>query len=152
MPTTMDFADLIGTWAGPSSLWMEPGTPAHESTSSATVRTVAGGKILMVEYTWTFEGAPHDGTMLIATDGGVHISWCDSFHMDRKIMELDGAPGGAVLAATGSYALPDAEPWGWRIELELLTAEHLQLRMFNILPASMGGIEAVAVQADYARA
>lgn len=70
-------------------------------------------------------------------------------------MDLVGDGSGAaaeVLAATGPWGVAGSEPWGWRIELHPQGSEGFQLRMYNILPASMGGIEALAVQADYTRA
>ena len=77
----------------------------------------------MLDYTWSHEGAPNDGAMLIAVRGDVHISWCDSFHMDTKLLELAGGPAAKVIAATGSYS-------GWRavglaIELELMAPDGL---------------------------
>lgn len=151
MADIADLQALTGTWAGHTSLWLEPGTPAFKSDTTATVSTVAGGKVVTLDYTWTHEGAPHDGRLLVAVNGdGVHMAWCDSFHMDAGILDLVGE-GGGTIAARGTWGPPD-EPWGWRIELAPGGADRFEVRMFNILPASMGGMEALAVQADYARA
>ncbi len=80
------------------------------------------------------------------------MAWCDSFHMDANILDLVGDGSGELLAASGSWQIPDSEPWGWRIELEPQGADGFQLCTYNILPSSMGGIEALAVQGDYSRA
>lgn len=145
---------LAGAWQGHSSLWLQPGTPAFECATSATLYAVAGGKVVAFDYAWMLEGEPQDGRLMLAVDDaeGVHMAWCDSFHMDAKIMDLAGDGNDEVIAATCSYQLPDSEPWRWRIELGSHGTDGLQLRMYNILPASMGGIEALAVQGDYIRA
>lgn len=43
---------------------------------------------MTLDYAWTYEGEPHDGRILLAIDDveGAHMAWCDSFHMDAKIM------------------------------------------------------------------
>lgn len=94
-----------------------------------------------------------DGRILLAIDDveGVHMAWCDSFHMGEKIMDLFGDADGEVVAAAGAYGAPDAEPWGWRIELEPVGIDGFRMRMYNILPTSMGATEGLAVQADYTR-
>lgn len=154
MPSLDDLKQLTGQWKGHSSLWFRPDTPATECETTATLGTVAGGQLVTVDYTWSYAGAPHDGHMVVSVDEteGVHMAWCDSFHMSTKLMDLQGAAvRGPVVAAVGTYSLPEGEPWGWRIEIEAQAAG-FQLRMFNILPASMGGLEALAVQSDYTRA
>ena len=144
---------LSGAWIGHNALWLRPGTPAIESAATASIGVVAAGKVVTLDYTWTHEGEAQDGRLLLAIDEaeGVHMAWCDSFHLDAKIMDLVGDGSGEFITATGSYRLPDSEPWGWRIELEPRGADALQLRMYNILPESMGGLEALAVQTDYTR-
>ncbi|MCC6238032.1 MAG: DUF1579 family protein [Dehalococcoidia bacterium] len=154
MPALEPLAQLAGVpWAGRSSLWFQPDTPAFESSTTAMLTTVAGGKVVTLDYTWSHEGAPHDGRLLIAaTAEGTQMAWCDSFHMDANLMVLSGPPASGVFAATGSYSEPGGEPWGWRIEVEPRSPQALVMRMFNILPASMGGIEALAVLSEYAPA
>ncbi len=149
-----DIMRLAGAWTGHSSLWFQPNTPAHESDSTATVTTIASGKLVSLSYTWTHEGDPQDGQILLSIDDteGVHMAWCDSFHMDTKLMALTGRPEDDAVAANGSYQFPGSEPWGWRIEIEPRGSDAFQLRMFNVLPASMGGASALAVQANYTRA
>lgn len=154
MASLSSMKDLDGAWTGHTSLWLQPGTPAFESPSTAAISTVAGDTIVTLDYAWTHEGAPQDGRILLAVNAteGVHMAWCDSFHTAADIMDLLGESTGPALTATGSYSIPGSEPWGWRIEVEPQGARRFQLRMYNILPASMGGIEALAVQADYTRA
>lgn len=144
---------LGGTaWVGHNSLWFEPDTTAFESSTTAMLTAVAGRKVVTLDYTWSHEGAAHDGRLLLAaTAEGTQMAWCDSFHMDAKLLILAGPPPAEYFAATGSYSEPGGEPWGWRIEVEPQAPDALVVRMFNILPASMGGIEALAVLAEYVR-
>lgn len=152
MPGIDDLTALVGSWAGHTSLWLEPGTPAFESPTTAAVSTVAGGTVVTLDYTWTHEGEPQDGRLLVAiTDEGVHMAWCDSFHTGAGIMDFRGEAEIEPIEARGTYG-PADEPWGWRIELAPSGADRFALRMYNILPASMGRTEALAVQADYTRA
>ena len=147
---------LRGNWSGETSLWLQPGANADVSPTTATVYGVAGERVISIDYGWVYNGASQDGRLLVAPDDteGVHLSWCDSFHTDASIMDLVAspeAPTGAVVRATGSYRVDGSEPWGWRIELEVHGADAFELRMYNILPASMGQMEALAVRAEYAR-
>ena len=145
---------ISGTWTGHNSLWLQPGTPVIESDTSATIGAVAGGKVVTLDYAWTHEGEPQDGLIVLSIDDaeGVHMAWCDSFHMDAKIMNLIGDGSGEAIAATGSWQIADSEPWGWRIELEPQGLNAFQMRMYIILPESMGGVEGLGVQGDYTRA
>ncbi len=153
MPDLESIKRFAGSWSGPSSLWFEPDTPAFESVSTAVLGTVGGGKVVTFDYTWAHEGAPQDGRILLAVrPTGVHMAWCDSFHTDSDIMDLVGDGSADVVAASGTYSVPGPEVWGWRIELDTRTPDSLLLRMYNILPASMGGLEALAVLTEYTRA
>jgi len=147
-------AHLVGTWTGRTLLWLTPGSTPLESPTDAAVYSIAGDRVLSIDYGWVYEGASQDGRLLVAPDDteGMHMVWCDSFHMDASIMDLVGAAAGEAITAAGSYRLGDAEAWGWRIELEPRGDDAFQLRMYNILPESMGSAEALAVQADYSRA
>lgn len=151
MPELDPLVRLAGTrWVGRSSLWFEPDTPAFESSTTAILSAVAAGKVVTFDYTWSHEGTPHDGRILIsATAERTLMAWCDSFHMDAGLLQLSGPPATEVFAATGTYSEPGGEPWGWRIEVEPRSPQALVMRMFNILPASMGGIEALAVLSEF---
>ncbi len=144
---------LAGTYRGHKTVWTHPGAPPIESDVSATASTVAGGLVFTLDYSWATDGGEQDGRLLIApgSAGGIHISWCDSWHVHGQIMELQGDLASDQIAATGSYVVSDSEPWRWRIEVEPRGVDAFQVRMFNILPASMGGAEMLGVQIDCSR-
>lgn len=49
LPSSM--VSLTGSWAGTKKLWLEPDTPARESTAQANVAVAANGNFLHVCYT-----------------------------------------------------------------------------------------------------
>ena len=92
----------------------------------------------------TWLSAPADSVPSI-----VEVTWCDSWHMDDRMMQLRGegmADGGFSVA--GSYTLPDGVAWGWRVELEISGSDAFAIRMFNVTPE---GEEHPAVHASYRR-
>jgi hypothetical protein len=117
-----------------------------------TAGTTAQGKFLTLTYTWSHEGAPHDGLMLVGKqpDGSAaQASWVDSFHTGDKIMILDGGinTGGSV-SVKGSYTVEGYGTWGWQIMLLPPTGDHFTLKMDNISP---DGQHYPAVEAIYTR-
>ena len=142
---------LIGEWAGESRLWLSPEQPSRVSESTATIAEAVRDQGLLVRYTWSDDGAPQDGVMLLQSTraGAVTGAWTDSWHMRGAVMFLKGAIDGAGrLSADGAYAAPPGPDWGWRISLEPAGTDAFILRMFNITPE---GEVFPAVEARYAR-
>ena len=86
-----DIASFVGTWSGSYKLWLGPDEPLRESTTQATVSTVAAGQFLVINYAWTDRDKPHDGvlTLRVADDvGPVDMVWVDSFHTMRGFMQF----------------------------------------------------------------
>ena len=143
---------LTGHWEATNRLWMQPGTPALESPTTASIALVAGGNLALIQYTWAEGGKPQDGLMAVVVGSKAatpRMTWVDSWHTAGQFMLLTDEPGDtAAVRVRGSYAAPPGPDWGWRIEIEAAHSESWQLRMFNITPA---GQEAPAVLADYRR-
>ena len=142
--------ELLGTRSGTNKLWLAPGEPVRESECTATVERVGQGQFLMIRYTWSWEGAPQDGLLLVALEKrDVPAVWTDSWHMARNLMmcTVDDT-GDDVLSVSGSYAAPTGPDWGWRIEVRP-EADGWALRMYNIPP---GESELPAVEAIFTRA
>lgn len=143
---------LSGTWQGTKQLWLDPDQPACESRSTATVRQVAQGRFLVLEYTWSDQGKPQDGMLVFgeeAPSGGIRAFWMDSWHMRDTIMPCDGAVGSdGGIWVQGSYAAPPDPDWGWRIALHPETDHAFRMRMHNIAP---DGQESLAVEIRYTR-
>ncbi len=150
MPTTM-LRPMTGAWQATNHLWFMPGDPAHESASTLTVAPAVGDFVTLLRYSWSHDGKPHEGVMLVrdAADSPPDIVWLDDFHTERKFMQLGkGTRTDAVLTATGSYAAPSGPDWGWRVELHVVSPDELLVRHYNILP---DGEEALAIEARYTR-
>jgi Protein of unknown function (DUF1579) len=145
-----------GSWQGPSTLQDPMNNIAEESASALTVTPVLGGRFVRLDYTWSYQGAPQEGSLLL----GVHpktaaasVHWIDSWHMGHVGMACTGrALEGAenTLSVRGSYAAPPGPDWGWRIDLAAPEDGSLRLTMFNVWPE--GGREELAVAAIYTRA
>lgn len=152
MSIPASISGLAGSWSGVSRLWMMPGEAERECESLLRASTAAQGQFAVFQYTWTFEGAPQDGLLLVgyeASAPGVSAVWVDSFHMADKIMLCrltGGEPGEWVVK--GAYAAPPGPDWGWQIAIRPQPDGKFKLVMHNITPQ---GEAFLAVEAEYAR-
>lgn len=141
-------AACAGRWHGTSTLQDPMMGIAEESQSAMEVTPVLGGRFVRVDYTWAYQGAPQEGSILVGFDGAASGHWIDSWHMGKKVMACTGpAPRGGTLHLTGSYAAPTGPDWGWRIDLTP-GPDSLRLWMANVSPE---GEESPAVEAVYTR-
>ena len=147
-----EIKQAAGKWHGASTL-QDPhtGNP-DESASQLIVTPLLGGRFVRLDYTWSYQGAEQEGSLLI----GYHPKsdelsghWIDSWHNGNNVMAMTGtASHDGGLQLTGSYEVGDGSPdWGWRIAITP-SAETLHLIMFNLEP---NGTEYLAVEADYER-
>ena len=63
-------------------------------------------------------------------------------------MPCSGSAAEAAVSVKGHYAAPPGPDWGWRITVQLESAEQFRLIMHNITP---DGEEMVAVEAVFSR-
>ena len=148
--TSADGSQLAGEWTGVNRLWMSPQDDPQESDGSASVTLIGQGQFLAFHYTWTYEGRPQDGLLLVGIENANATAvWTDSWHMSRNLMVCTRDSGReGTISVSGTYAAPPGPDWGWRVAIRL-EAAGLVLRMFNIPP---GEAEQLAVEAVYARA
>ncbi len=144
--------DCAGTWNGINTL-QDPHTNAPaESVSTATVMPEFDGRLVRLDYTWSYEGKPQAGSLLFGFDKekNTHRAhWFDSWHMGSKAMECSGvAQESGIISVRGSYAAPPGPDWGWRIDLHTDDIT-MKMVMYNIWP---DGREDLAVEAVYSRA
>ncbi len=150
-------ARMAGEWVGVYRLWFERDMLAAESSQRGSIRAVLGGRFLLHEYNWQFDGRSYAGVALY----GYHIderrwecAWVDSFHSGSSIMfsHSAGQTEPAHFAVLGSYGdgqTPPGPRWGWRTEIEQPDDDRLVIVMTNISPE---GEEAKAVEVEYTRA
>ena len=149
MSVPASLSNLEGEWAGDGTLfvpWLSP--PEAHYGSTASIRTIAGG-FLQVVYTWSHEGTPHEGLVLLTDekqDGAVTAVWIDSWHQSQSFLVSRGTVDSAgAVSVLGSYPAPTGPDWGWRTVVAP-TAGGFELVMFNISPE---GEEALAVRNRY---
>src|SRR4051812_34251791 len=98
-----------GQWLGTNTL-QDPNTGKPEETpSTATVTPVLGGRFIRVDYTWSYQGKPQEGSLLVGFDpesGEVSGHWIDTWHMGRKVLACVGATADGAISVKGSYAAP----------------------------------------------
>ncbi len=77
-----------GSWHGTSTLHEAPGK-SEESSSTAVLTAILGGRFVRLDYVWGYQGAPQEGSLLIGYDkesGTVTAHWIDSWHMSNKVL------------------------------------------------------------------
>jgi len=145
---------LVGRWCGTSTL-QDPHTGKPDGSPSVLTGTpVLGGRFVRLDYTWAYQGAPQEGSLLVGFDakaGSVSAHWIDSWHTGTAAIAFAWMSSGGALSVRGTYPAPPGPDWGWRIDL---TADDAALRvvMFNVWPTDQGGKEELAVEAVYTRA
>jgi len=143
-----------GSWRGTNTLHDPNTNKPEDSPATATVIPVLGGRFARMDYTWSYQGKPQEGSLLFGFDvkaDTVTVHWIDSWHMGDKVMECRGPrPNGGTISVRGSYSEPAGSEWGWRIEITPDGGRTLRLVMFNIWPD--GEREELAVEASYTRA
>jgi hypothetical protein len=150
MAIPIKLAELTGRWQGNNRLWLDPSEPAQESAATAVCQQVAQGKFFELHYTWAEGGLPQDGALLLGqSQEKLTAAWVDSWHMQDKMMQCSGkAQTDGAVSVLGYYAAPPDPDWGWRIVLQLDSADQFRLIMYNISP---DGEEILAVEAVFSR-
>lgn len=146
-------ANLVGEWAGNNLLRLSWQTPSDfNSDGKMSVQSVGNGKFLTLKYTWSHEGTPHEGFLLLAHAASTGVTtggWVDSWHQSGSVFSCEGSlQEDGTIQVSGHYPAPPGPDWGWRITIVKRSDHELQMLMHNITP---DGTEDLAVQADYTR-
>jgi hypothetical protein len=140
-----------GSWRGTNTLQDPNSGRPEESSSTLAVTPVLGGRFVRVDYAWSYQGEPQEGSLLVGCDpqsGEVSGHWIDTWHMGPKVMTCLGKTStGGTISVTGSYAAPPGPDWGWRIELAPRD-DSLRITHINIDP---DGKEVLAAEGVYTR-
>lgn len=138
---------LIGEWKGNNRLhvpWMPE--PMLDSDATAAITSRIGGQFLEIAYTWSYEGEPREGLLLLTRDkksNAVSAFWSDSWHMAHQVMTCEGAEDeNGSIDIKGFYKVPDHPDWGWRTEL-IPNGDSLIYNMYNVSPENE---ESIAVE------
>ena len=91
----------VGTWETHMKQWMQPGAPPMESTGSATLESLLGGRFLSEVVTSTMMGMPFEGRGVWGFDNATqkHVgTWFDSF--GTMMLHFEGTCDGACKVVT----------------------------------------------------
>lgn len=100
----------VGNWTTTTKMWMQPGAPPTESTGTATVEGLMGGRFVMeTDKSPDMMGMPWEGRGIFGYDNTTkkHVGmWFDSF--GTMIMVFEGTCDGAckVVTMTSDYMDP----------------------------------------------
>jgi len=149
MANLQPFIDRAGQWHGTSMLQDPSNNLKDESTTTATITSILGGRFVRFDYTWAYNDKPQEGSFLIGlvrATSVLTVHWIDSFHMSDVVMACTGTIDEAgTIDVRGSYAAPPEPDWGWRTVFTL-ASDSIRMVMFNIWP---DGKEEMAVEAVY---
>jgi hypothetical protein len=142
-----------GRWRGTNRLHDPNTNKPEDSTSTLAVTPVIGGRFFRLDYTWSHQGVPQEGSLLLGFERKAEkltAHWIDSFHMGDSILSCVGQRSDReTFAVRGAYAVPPGPDWGWRIEITPDHPRGLHVVMINISPE---GGEELAVEGSYTRA
>jgi hypothetical protein len=103
------FASLAGSWTTKTKEWMEPQKPPIESTGSAEIKMLLGGRFLQQEINSQMMGKPFSGIWTIAYDNLLkqYVStWMDTMSTGIFPMEGTASADGKTITLTGKHAEP----------------------------------------------
>lgn len=147
-----NLASLVGTWECTNRLNFGDEHPVLESPGTAAVVTRVGGQCVEIAYTWSYEGKPQEGLILIDKNGKTNdaaAAWTDTFHSGNSLMYCLGTSDeNGKISVTGSYAAGDGPDWHWRTEIEP-GDDSFKYLMVNISP---DGEEQWAVEMNFTKA
>lgn len=142
-----------GRWRGTNRLHDPNTNKPEDSVSTLAVAPVIGGRFFRLDYTWSHQGVPQEGSLLLGFERNADkltAHWIDSWHMGDSVMACIGQrPDSPTFQVRGAYAVPPGPDWGWRIEITPDPPRGLRVVMLNISPE---GNEELAVEGSYARA
>lgn len=155
-PPHRRLARMAGTWEGVCRLWFERDMLAAESTQRGTLRCVLGGRFLLHDYVWDFDGRHYAGLALLGHDVDARrweCAWVDSFHTGTTILHAraehaDDAGGFAVLGAYGDGRQPPGPACHWRTAIEQPDDDRLRIVLTSL---TSSGDEMQAMDVDYRR-
>lgn len=144
------FIACSGSWNGTNRLHDPMTHLPEDSTATAIVTPILANRFVRIDYTWSYQGNPQEGSLLIGYDAPtnvVSVYWIDTWHMDNKVMTCSGTMNqNGEISVHGSYLVPNGPDWGWRIAILPKADQGLNMTMFNI-PPNVG--EQLAVEAAY---
>lgn len=131
------FANLAGSWTTHTKEWMEPGKPPMESTGTAELKMLLGGRFLHQDFRGQMMGQPFSG---IGIDGYDNIRkkyftlWMDIMATGFFLMEGTASPDGRTITLTGQHEAPGGMHMSHRAVWNLVDANNQTFVMYGTHP------------------
>jgi Protein of unknown function (DUF1579) len=145
------FATLAGSWTTKTKEWMEPGKPPTESTGSAEMKMLLGGRFLYQEFTGQMMGRPFAGVGIDAYDNvrkKYVTAWMDTMGTGIFMMEGTASADGKTITLKGQHAEPGGGHMTHRAIWKIVNSN---TQTFDMYGAHHGGKEMKMLEITYMR-
>jgi hypothetical protein len=153
------FTNMVGKWSYEVKWWMNPMTPAVESTGTTICKSAMGGRYFISDHKSKMEMPGADGKMTnmefqgMAIEGYDNVkkkyvsSWIDNMGTGIESSEGTYDPATKTLTYVGSYEPVAGMTTTIREKLTIIDADHHTMEMF----ANQGGTEVKTMEITYTR-
>ena len=103
-------ASMAGSWTTQAKEWMEPGKPPVESTGTAEMEMLMGGRFLQQNFNGNMMGQPYSGMGITAYDNlrKRYVStWIDTMSTGIFMMEGTASADGKTITLKGQHEMPN---------------------------------------------
>lgn len=127
-------ASLAGSWTTTTKEWMEPGKPPTESTGTAEIKTLLGGRFIQQEFNGEMMGQSFKG---IGIDGYDNMTkkyvtvWMDSMGTGMFFMDGTASSDGKTITLKGSHPEPGGGKMTHRAVWKLLDDNKTTFEMYG---------------------
>ena len=144
-------AGLAGSWTTTTKEWMEPGKPPTESTGTAEMKMLLGGRFLQQDFTGEMMGQPYTGMGITGYDNlrKKYVSiWLDTMSTGSFVMEGTGSADGKTITLKGQHAEPGGGHMTHRAIWKIVDNN---TQTFDMYGAHQGGKEMKEMEITYTR-
>lgn len=145
------FASLAGSWTTKTKEWMEPDKPPVETTGSAEMKMLLGGRFLYQELTGQMMGQPFSGIEITAYDNLLKryvTTWMSTMGTGIFMMEGAASADGKTITLQGRHPEPDG---GYMTHRAIWKIVDNNTQTFDMYGAHHGGREWKMMEITYTR-
>jgi len=145
------FESLAGSWTTTTKEWMEPGKPPTESTGTAEMKMLLGGRFLQQEFTSEMMGQPYTGMGITGYDNlrKKYVSiWLDTMGTGPFMMEGTGSADGKTITLKGQHGEPGGGHMTHRAIWKIVDSN---TQTFDMYGTHQGGKEMKEMEITYTR-
>ncbi|SCZ85517.1 DUF1579 domain-containing protein [Nitrosomonas mobilis] len=145
------FASLAGSWTTKTKEWMGPNDPPVESTGSAEMKMLLGGRFLQQEYNGQMHGQPYTGIGINGYDNILkrYVStWMSTMGTGIFTMEGTASADGKTITLHGQHTEPGGGQMAHRAIWKIIDKN---TQTFDMYGAHHGGEEMKMMEIVYTR-